>query len=204
MFLSDSEIDHRIRMTTDAWFKMVIDPYSPYGFCKDDQISFGQSSAGYDVCIGWKFKVCKREAGLIIDPKKVRRQDQFIFRNVEVARDPGHVLIIPPNDFALGESVEYVEVPKDCICLVVGKSTYARCGLIVNVTPLEPGWRGKITMELSNTTPLPVMVYPGEGIAQILFGKISGPVLKTYGDKPRSAYQDQPGLVLPPLLGVQD
>ncbi len=110
--------------------------------------------------------------------------------------------LIPPNSFALAETVEYLIIPRDIIAICLGKSTYARCGIIVNVTPLEPEWRGKVTIEISNTTPLPAKIYSGEGIAQILFLRAADVCKVSYGDK-KGKYQDQKGLTLPFVIGPQ-
>ena len=127
-----------------------------------------------------------------LDPKEF---DPKSFVDVE-----GDCCIIPPNSFALAETVEYLEIPRDILCVCVGKSTYARCGIIVNVTPLEPEWRGRITIEISNTTPLPAKIYSGEGIAQILFLRAEENCRVSYADK-KGKYQDQPGLTLPVVHG---
>ena len=152
-------------------------------------ISYGLTSYGYDVRVGRNFKVFEWVArGRIIDPKNF---DPTLARDVV-----GDFCIIPPNSFALAETVEYLEIPRDVLCVCVGKSTYARCGIIVNVTPLEPEWRGRVTIEISNTTPLPAKIYAGEGIAQILFLKAQEPCRTSYADK-KGKYQDQAGLTLP-------
>jgi dCTP deaminase len=130
----------------------------------------------------------------VVDPKNF---DPASFVDIEA----DHCLI-PPNSFALAETVEYIEIPRDVIAVCVGKSTYARCGIIVNVTPLEPEWRGRVTIEISNTTPLPAKIYAGEGIAQILFYKGAAPCKTSYADK-KGKYQDQKGLTLPFVLGSQ-
>src|SRR3954453_12145824 len=151
-------------------------------------ISFGLSSYGYDVRVGRHFKVFTDVYGVVVDPK------QFNPRSfVDIEDD---VCVIPPNSFALAETVEYFEIPRDVLATCLGKSTYARCGIIVNVTPLEPEWRGKITIEISNTTPLPAKIYANEGIAQILFFKADQVCEKSYADK-KGKYQDQKGLTLP-------
>ena len=124
-------------------------------------VSFGLTSYGYDVRVGRRFKVFTNVYGAVIDPKDFEPK---AFVDIE-----GDHCIIPPNSFALAETVEYFEIPRDVLAVCLGKSTYARCGIIVNVTPLEPEWRGKITIEISNTTPLPAKIYANEGIAQILF-----------------------------------
>ena len=135
--------------------------------------------------MGRKFKVFTNVYGALIDPKNFSPN---AFVDIE-----GDFCIIPPNSFALAETVEYFEIPRDILAICLGKSTYARCGIIVNVTPLEPEWRGKVTIEISNTTPLPAKIYANEGIAQILFFKTEAPCEKSYADK-KGKYQDQKGL----------
>ena len=155
-------------------------------------ISYGVSSYGYDVRVGRKFKVFTNVYSSVVDPKKF---DPRSFVDFE-----GDHCLIPPNSFALAETVEYFEIPRDILATCLGKSTYARCGIIVNVTPLEPEWRGKITIEISNTTPLPAKIYSGEGIAQILFFRAEEVCHVSYGDK-KGKYQDQKGLTLPFVVG---
>ncbi len=172
------------------------------------RVSFGVSSYGYDVRVGTKFKIftpTPRSGGMaVVDPK--RFTDDFMVE-VDTATNgtaqldedgqmDGGYVIIPPNSFALCETVEYFAIPRDMLVLCVGKSTYARCGLIVNVTPLEPEWRGKVTIEISNTTPLPAKVYANEGIAQFVFLKGDKVCEQSYADK-AGKYQDQAGLTLP-------
>jgi dCTP deaminase len=157
-------------------------------------ISYGVSSYGYDVRVGRSFKVFTNVYGAVIDPKKF---DPSAFVDIQ-----GDFCIIPPNSFVLAETVEYFEIPRDILATCLGKSTYARCGIIVNVTPLEPEWRGKITMEISNTTPLPAKIYANEGIAQILFFRADKVCEKSYADK-KGKYQDQKGLTLPFVVGGQ-
>lgn len=161
---------------------------------KPGAISFGVSSYGYDIRVGRRFKVFTNVFSTLVDPKNF---DSRSFVDVE-----GDFCIIPPNSFALAETVEYLEIPRDIIAICLGKSTYARCGIIVNVTPLEPEWRGKITVEISNTTPLPAKVYANEGIAQILFLRAEGVCQTSYADK-KGKYQDQQGLTLPFVVGSQ-
>lgn len=151
-------------------------------------ISYGLSSYGYDVRVGRRFKVFTNAHCAVVDPKNF---DPKSFVDVEA-----DYCLIPPNSFALAETVEYLEIPRDILCVCLGKSTYARCGTIVNITPLEPEWRGKITIEISNTTPLPSKIYAGEGIAQILFFRAEQVCKVSYGDK-KGRYQDQRGLTLP-------
>ncbi len=161
------------------------------------KVSYGVSSYGYDVRVGSRFKIftpTPRNGGMaVVDPK--RFNDDFM---VEVDTDQLGVdhIIIPPNSFALCETVEVFDIPRDILAICVGKSTYARCGLIVNVTPLEPEWRGKVTLEISNTTPLPAKVYANEGIAQLVFLKADRVCAVSYADK-GGKYQDQVGLTLP-------
>ncbi|MBL9001514.1 MAG: dCTP deaminase [Phycisphaerae bacterium] len=163
------------------------------------RISFGVSSYGYDVRVGTRFKVfssATRSGDVaVVDPKNFS-DDMMV--EVDVADRPAdrQYVIIPPNSFALCETVEFLEIPRDILAICVGKSTYARCGLIVNVTPLEPEWRGKVTLEISNTTPLPARVYANEGVAQLIFLKADEVCGKSYADK-GGKYQDQGGLTLP-------
>ncbi|MCI0681656.1 MAG: dCTP deaminase [Gemmataceae bacterium] len=170
-----------------------IEPFAEEAY-RPGTVSFGVSSYGYDVRVGRHFKVFTNVYGTVIDPKKFEPK---AFVDIE-----GDFCVIPPNSFALAETVEYFEIPRDVLATCLGKSTYARCGIIVNVTPLEPEWRGRITIEISNTTPLPAKVYANEGIAQILFFKADAPCEKSYADK-RGKYQDQKGLTLPFVVGGQ-
>ena len=161
------------------------------------RISFGVSSYGYDVRVGTLFKIFTNvpvDGGAsVVDPKQF---DDHSFVTVDTSRTGRDHVIIPPNSFALCETVETFSIPRNVLCICVGKSTYARCGIIVNVTPLEPEWRGKVTIEISNTTPLPAKIYANEGIAQMLFLKADRVCAVSYADK-RGKYQDQAGLVLP-------
>jgi len=168
-----------------------IEPFAT-GAPRAGVISYGVSSYGYDVRVGRHFKVFTNARCAVVDPKNF---DPASFVDMD-----GDSCLIPPNSFALGETVEYLEIPRDVIAICVGKSTYARCGIIVNVTPLEPEWRGRITIEISNTTPLPAKIYAGEGIAQILFLRTDAPCRTSYADK-QGKYQDQQGLTLPFVLG---
>jgi dCTP deaminase len=179
--LSDWQIEQQIK----------IDPAAS-GLPRSGVISYGVTSYGYDVRVGRRFKVFTNARCAVVDPKHF---DPASFVDIE-----GDFCLIPPNSFALAETVEYLEIPRDVLGVCVGKSTYARCGIIVNVTPLEPEWRGKITIEISNTTPLPAKIYAGEGIAQILFLKAEGVCRTSYADK-KGKYQDQPGLTLPFVQG---
>jgi dCTP deaminase len=190
--LCDSQIRELVR----------IEPFSA-AEKREGRISYGVSSYGYDVRVGTRFKIftpTPRHGDIaVVDPKRFS-DDMMVEVDVAVAGGRGEgdsrYVIIPPNSFALCETVEYIEVPRDVLAICVGKSTYARCGLIVNVTPLEPEWRGKVTLEISNTTPLPARVYANEGIAQLVFLKADMVCEKSYADK-AGKYQDQEGLTLP-------
>jgi dCTP deaminase len=161
------------------------------------QVSYGVSSYGYDVRVGTLFKIftnAPTDGGAsIVDPKQF---DDRNFVTVDTAKTGKDHVIVPPNSFALCETVETFSIPRDVLVICVGKSTYARCGIIVNVTPLEPEWRGKVTIEISNTTPLPAKIYANEGIAQMIFLKADRVCAVSYADK-SGKYQDQTGLVLP-------
>ena len=151
-------------------------------------VSYGVSSYGYDCRVGNEFKVFTNVYNTVVDPKGF---DPKSF--VDIKAD---VCIIPPNSFALARTIEYFRIPRDVLTVCLGKSTYARCGIIVNVTPIEPEWRGKITLEISNTTPLPAKIYANEGIAQLIFLKGERVCAVSYADK-AGKYQDQAGLTLP-------
>lgn len=153
-------------------------------------ISYGVTSYGYDVRVSRRFKVFTNARCAVVDPKDF---DPASFVDIE-----GDFCLIPPNSFALAETVEYLEIPRDVIAICVGKSTYARCGIIVNVTPFEPEWEGFVTLEISNTTPLPAKVYSNEGLCQILFFQGDEPCEVSYKDK-AGKYQRQTGIVLPKL-----
>src|SRR5205085_3343151 len=154
--------------------EIVIRPLADGSSCAGT-ISYGVTSYGYDVRVGRHFKVFTNAHCAVVDPK---RFDPASFVDIE-----GDFCLIPPNSFALAETVEYLEIPRDVIGICLGKSTLARVGIIVNVTPLEPEWRGKVTIEISNTTPLPAKVYAGEGIAQVLFVRGDAPCRVSYADK---------------------
>jgi dCTP deaminase len=153
-------------------------------------ISYGLSSYGYDIRVADEFKVFTNINSTVVDPKNF---DARSF--VDVKAD---VCIIPPNSFALAKTVEYFRIPRDVLTVCVGKSTYARCGLIVNVTPFEPEWEGNVTLEISNTTPLPAKIYANEGIAQVLFFQSDEPCELSYKDK-KGKYQAQVGVTLPKI-----
>ena len=162
-------------------------PFAPQQ-ARPGVISYGLTSYGYDVRVDRHYKVFTNVYGSTVDPKHF---DPKSFVDIE-----GDYCIIPPNSFALAETVEYFEIPRDMLVVCLGKSTYARCGIIVNVTPLEPEWRGRVTIEISNTTPLPAKIYSGEGIAQMLFFRGEQVCKVSYADK-KGKYQDQKGLTLP-------
>jgi len=153
-------------------------------------ISYGVSSYGYDVRVGDEFKVFTNVYNTLVDPKNF---DSKSFVDIT-----GEVCIIPPNSFALASTIEYFRIPRDVLTVCLGKSTYARCGIIVNVTPFEPEWEGHVTIEISNTTPLPAKIYANEGIAQVLFFQSDEPCAKSYKDK-KGKYQAQRGVTLPRL-----
>jgi dCTP deaminase len=163
---------------------------TPFAECekRPGVISYGLSSYGYDVRLGENFKILEGSGGTL-DPKE--HSDQ-LFTSVGFTK----AVFVPPHGFVLAETLEYIKIPDDVLGVCVGKSTYARCGLVVNTTPLEPGWRGKVTLELSNTTPLPIKVYVGEGIAQVLFYRGAGKCEMNYATK-QGKYQDQTGVTLP-------
>ncbi len=153
-------------------------------------ISYGLSSYGYDIRVADEFKIFTNVYSTIVDPKQFDPKSMVDFK--------GDVCVIPPNSFALARTVEYFRVPRDVLCICLGKSTYARCGIIVNITPFEPGWEGYVTLEISNTTPLPAKIYANEGIAQVLFFEADEPCEVSY-DERKGKYQGQQGIVLPRL-----
>jgi dCTP deaminase len=151
-------------------------------------ISYGVSSYGYDMRVAPEFKIFTNVMSMIVDPKNF---DPKTFVEFE-----GDVCIVPPNSFALARSVEYFRIPRDVMTITVGKSTYARCGIITNVTPFEPEWEGYVTLEFSNTTPLPAKIYAGEGCAQVLFFESDEVCETSYKDR-NGKYQGQRGVTLP-------
>ena len=177
----------------DKWIMRMVKEYQmidPFvdSQVKDGAVSYGVSSYGYDLRISDEFKIFTNINTTVVDPK---RFDEQAFQDFK-----GDVCIVPPNSFALGRSVEYFRIPRNVLTICVGKSTYARCGIIINVTPLEPEWEGYVTMEISNTTPLPAKIYANEGIAQVLFLESDEDCLVSYGDK-KGKYQGQKGITLP-------
>src|SRR5262245_39502503 len=151
-------------------------------------ISYGLSSYGYDLRIADTFKIFTNVYNTVVDPKDFDPRSFVDFK--------GDICIIPPNSFALGKSVEYFRIPRNVITLTLGQSTYARCGIITNVTPVEPEWEGFVTLEVSNTTPLPAKIYANEGIAQVLFFEADETCAVSYRDR-QGKYQAQQGIVLP-------
>ena len=180
---------------SDKWIKRMAREYQmiePFveSQTRDGVVSFGVSSYGYDVRVGDEFKVFTNVFNTVVDPKNF---DPKSF--VDIKAD---VCIIPPNSFALASTIEYFRIPRDILTVCLGKSTYARCGIIVNVTPFEPEWEGHVTIEISNTTPLPAKIYANEGIAQVLFFQGDEPCEISYKDK-KGKYQAQRGVTLPKI-----
>jgi dCTP deaminase len=177
----------------DKWIRrMAVEHRMIEPFCenqvRDGVVSYGLSSYGYDVRIADEFKIFTNINSTIVDPKSFDPRSFVDFK--------GDVCIIPPNSFALARTVEYFRIPRSVITVCVGKSTYARCGIIVNVTPFEPEWEGIVTLEVSNTTPLPAKIYANEGIAQVLFFESDEICETSYADK-QGKYQRQQTLTLP-------
>ena len=178
---------------SDRWIKRMALEHEMIAPFVEDQVragvvSYGLSSYGYDLRIANEFKIFTNVNSAVVDPKNF---DPRSF--VDLTTD---VCIIPPNSFALARSVEYFRIPRNVLCLCVGKSTYARCGIIINTTPFEPGWRGYVTIELTNSTPLPAKIYANEGIGQVLFFESDEECAVTYDDK-NGKYLDQVGVVPP-------
>ena len=177
----------------DRWIKRMarehgmIEPFVE-SQVRGSAISFGVSSYGYDIRVADEFKIFTNINNTIVDPKGF---DPRSFVDYQ-----GPVCIVPPNSFALGRSVEYFRIPRNVLTICVGKSTYARCGIITNVTPFEPEWEGYVTLEISNTTPLPAKIYANEGIAQVLFFESDEACQTSYADR-QGKYQGQQGIVLP-------
>ena len=185
----------RMTIQADRWIRRMalehrmIEPFADRQV-RDGVISYGVSSYGYDMRVAREFKIFTNVLSTIVDPKAF---DPRSFVEFE-----GDVCIVPPNSFALARSVEYFRIPRNILTITVGKSTYARCGIITNVTPLEPEWEGHVTLEISNTTPLPARIYANEGIAQVLFFRGEEDPEISYGDK-KGKYQGQQGVTLPRL-----
>ncbi|MDO8667445.1 MAG: dCTP deaminase [Gemmatimonadales bacterium] len=180
---------------SDAWIRRMAREHGMIEPFADAQvsagvISYGVSSYGYDMRVAREFKIFTNVLSAVVDPKAF---DPKSFVEYE-----GDVCIVPPNSFALARSVEYFRIPRNVLTICVGKSTYARCGIITNVTPFEPEWEGFVTLEISNTTPLPAKIYANEGIAQVLFFESDEACEVSYADK-KGKYQSQKGVTLPKI-----
>jgi dCTP deaminase len=182
---------------SDRWIRRMarehrmIEPFVD-GQVREGAISFGVSSYGYDMRVAPEFRIFTNVLSAVVDPKS--------FDDRSFVKFDGEVCIVPPNSFALARSVEYFRIPRNVLTICLGKSTYARCGIITNVTPFEPEWEGYVTLEISNTTPLPAKIYANEGICQVLFFEADDDdVCQTsYADK-KGKYQRQTGVTLPKL-----
>ncbi len=180
---------------SDKWIRRMamqhkmIEPFTD-GLVREGKVSYGLSSYGYDLRVANEFKVFTNVYNTVVDPKNFT-EDAF----VDIK---GDTCIIPPNSFALARSVEYFRIPRDILTLCIGKSTYARCGIIVNVTPFEPEWEGYVTLEISNTTPLPAKIYGGEGLAQVLFFQADEICETSYADR-KGKYMNQLEITYPTI-----
>ena len=169
----------------------MIEPYVPHQIASVEEkriVSYGTSSYGYDVRCSTEFKIFTNINAAVIDPKAFDDSSFIEFQ--------GDVCIIPPNSFVLARTIEYFRIPRNVLTICVGKSTYARCGIIVNVTPFEPEWEGYVTLEFSNTTPLPAKIYANEGVAQVIFFESEEECDISYKDR-KGKYQGQTGVTLP-------
>ncbi|MFH1368522.1 MAG: dCTP deaminase [Elusimicrobiota bacterium] len=181
---------------SDSWIKMMardkgmIEPFAEEQV-RNGNISYGLSSYGYDMRVANEFKLFKENAGSILDPKNFKESD---FETLKVS----DFILIPPNSFVIGRSVEYFRIPRNVVTCCFGKSTYARCGVIVNVTPFEPEWEGFVTMSISNTAPVPAKLYVNEGIAQVLFFESDEVCAVSYADR-KGKYQAQKTITLPKI-----
>jgi dCTP deaminase len=182
---------------SDRWIRKLAREHGMIEPFADEQvregcISYGVSSYGYDMRVAQDFKIFTNALSAIVDPKRFDPKSFVEFT--------GDVCVVPPNSFALARSVEYFRIPRNVLTVCVGKSTYARCGIITNVTPFEPEWEGHVTLEISNTTPLPAKIYANEGIAQVLFFASDPDDVceKSYADK-KGKYQGQRGITLPKI-----
>ena len=179
----------------DHWIRKMckehgmIDPYEEKQV-REGVISYGVSSYGYDIRVADEFKIFTNVNSTVLDPKAIDPKTMVDFK--------GDVCIVPPNSFALARTIEYFRIPRDVLTITMGKSTYARCGIITNVTPFEPEWEGYVTLEISNTTPLPAKIYANEGIAQVVFFQADDVCEVSYKDK-GGKYQNQTGITLPRL-----
>jgi len=184
-----------VGLKPDHWIQKMakehrmIEPFAE-NRVRNGVISFGVSSYGYDIRVANEFKIFTNVYSAVVDPKHFDPKSMVDFK--------GEICVIPPNSFALARTVEYFRIPRDVLTVCLGKSTYARCGIIVNVTPFEPEWEGYVTLEISNTTPLPARIYANEGIAQVLFFQADEVCDTSYADK-KGKYQKQEAIVLPKL-----
>ncbi|HEX8817611.1 MAG TPA: dCTP deaminase [Terriglobales bacterium] len=182
-------------LKSDRWIRKMarehdmINPFSEKQV-REGVISYGLSSYGYDLRVADEFKIFTNVNSSVVDPKKFDEKSFVTVRS--------ECIMVPPNSFALARSVEYFKIPRDILTICVGKSTYARCGIIVNVTPFEPEWQGFVTLEISNTTPLPAKIYANEGLCQIIFFQSDEVCEVSYADR-KGKYQAQTGIVLPKL-----
>ncbi|MDI6769691.1 MAG: dCTP deaminase [Anaerolineales bacterium] len=179
--------DHWIRKM--ALEQRMIEPFIE-GQVRNGVISYGVSSYGYDIRVADEFKIFTNVYSAIVDPKNFDPKSMVDYK--------GEVCVIPPNSFALARTIEYFRIPRNVLTICLGKSTYARCGILTNVTPFEPEWEGYVTLEISNTTPLPAKIYANEGIAQVLFFEADEECEISYADK-KGKYQGQQTIVLPRL-----
>ena len=179
--------DHWIRKK--ALQERMIEPFEE-GQVREGVISFGTSSYGYDIRVADEYKIFTNIFSAVVDPKNFDPRSMVDFK--------GEICVIPPNSFALARTVEYFRIPRNVLTICLGKSTYARCGIIVNVTPFEPEWEGYVTLEISNTTPLPARIYSNEGIAQVIFFEGDEECEVSYADK-KGKYQKQQSIALPKI-----
>lgn len=194
--LSKHEESIIVSIKPDHWIRRMalehkmIEPFTDHQV-RQGTISYGLSSFGYDIRVADEFRIFTPATGqlTVVDPKEIDERMMMPYQ--------GEVCIVPPNSFALARTVEYFRIPRNVLTICLGKSTYARCGIIVNVTPFEPEWEGHVTIEISNTTPLPCKIYANEGIAQVLFFEGEEPEV-SYADR-RGKYQAQTGITLPRL-----
>jgi dCTP deaminase len=182
-----------VAIKPDSWIRRMVEERNmiePFvdGQVREGVISYGLSSYGYDIRVTNEFKIFTNVHSAVVDPKHFDSKSFVDFT--------GDVCVIPPNSFVLAQTVEYFRIPRDVLTVCLGKSTYARCGLIVNVTPFEPEWEGYVTLEISNTTPLPARIYANEGIAQVLFFQSDEVCETSYADR-KGKYQKQKSIVLP-------
>jgi dCTP deaminase len=191
----DGKKEARMGLQPDHWIRKMAHEYRMIEPFADNQvrngiISYGVSSYGYDIRVADEFKIFTNVFSAIVDPKHFDPRSMVDYK--------GDVCVIPPNSFALARTIEYFRIPRNVLTVCLGKSTYARCGIIVNVTPFEPEWEGYVTLEISNTTPLPARIYANEGIAQVLFFVADEECEISYADK-KGKYQSQQAIVLPKI-----